>query len=40
MGGSVPENDFCEIVLGKLPTTCNNFHTTLDTIGEHNFNCC
>ena len=30
----MPENNFCEIVLGKLPTSYNNLRTTLDTIGE------
>ena len=34
MGGSMPKNDFCEIVLGKLPTSYNSLRTTLDTIGE------
>ncbi len=34
MGGSMPENDFCEIVLGKLPASYNSLRTTLDTIGE------
>ena len=34
MGGLMPENVFCEIVLGKLPHSYNSLRTTLDTIGE------
>ena len=34
MGGTMQEDVFCEIVLGKLPPSYNSLRTTLDTIGE------
>eukprot|EP00794_Sanderia_malayensis_P013261 gene13261-14625_t len=34
MGGMMEEQVFCEIVLGKLPSSYNSLRTTLDTIGE------
>ena len=37
VGSSMPENVFCEIVLGKLLSSYNSLRTTLDTIGEQNY---
>ena len=34
MGGTMSEQVFCEIVLGKLPSSYNSLRTTLDTLGE------
>ena len=34
MGGTMQEDVFCEIMLGKLPSSYNSLRTTLETIGE------